>query len=111
MGPSEEAQSDQVLMLCTRGDAVLDSLRSLVQQAEQAQTAFLNDVRPLLAEADRAVEKYGIGEVVTPALKQLQEAWVGLLEREVRFFDLVSEIERVHEELFTIVTVQGKLSR
>lgn len=103
MDDTTKELNDKLATLFARGEEVLEALRSQAQEAAQSQEALLRDARPLFDEVDIVVEKLGIGDVVRPALELLSSAWLGVLQREVRYFELLREIEATHEELFAVV--------
>ena len=109
MGETAKEFDEKVALLFTRGEVVLDALRSMATEARQSHESFPRDAQAHFDEVDAVVEKLGIGGVVLPALDHLASAWLGALQREVRFFDLVSEIETIHEELFAIVSRDATL--
>src|SRR6187549_256675 len=94
----------KVTALLDRGEEVLDALRSVTNDAEQSKKELADDAQAFLGEVDAAVEKAGIGDIVRPALDHLAQAWLGVLEREVRFLGLLAEIEAIHEEVLKIVS-------
>jgi hypothetical protein len=99
--PSKSAAS-----LLTRGEVVLEGLRSVAKEAAASQVAFLDDAKPLFEEVDAVLDKHGVSDSVRPALDYLASAALAMLQREVRFFDLLSEIETIHEDLFALVSSQ-----
>lgn len=90
--------------LLTRGEIVLDDLRAVAKEAAESQVALLHDAKPLFDEVDAVLDKHGISDTIRPALDYLANAWLAVLQREARFFDLLSQIETIHEDLFALVS-------
>lgn len=107
MASSGKDVTEMAATLLNRGDVVLEALRSVVTDADQSHRSLLAEAQPLFVEVDAAIEKAGIGEVVRPALDHLAHACLGVLEREVRFLELLAEIQGIHEELLQLVTSNG----
>jgi hypothetical protein len=86
MSPRAKQTDEKLVALLRRGDAVLDALRSMAKEADEAQSALLAEAPSIFEEVDAVVEKLGIGDVVRPALDHMAHGSLGVTERQVRFF-------------------------
>ena len=100
----EDRFEQRLITLLSRGDLILDELRSLADEAAQSQETLQTDIRPALEGIDELIEQLGVGEPVRAALDHLAHAWLDVLDRQIRCFDLLARLSAIHEEALVIVS-------